>query len=476
MALFPYLAFNRFLAARGAQPQYVIGLDSATLELEGTAQYLKGQDLAAGGMLPHSMAWFAGLSSKLPKEINDTITGYFGWLDASSPAMLKRIRAETLSQWAVNRYPQKQYPAVMIGSSNGAIVHLCAALGIPWLPQTLLACARHTGDKDDPQQALIWAKDQLPALLEANPNLSVYQMHDPNQDRLKVGRVAYFRLKQTRLSQHYRQFLQQNLEPGGTIFLLECQYSWPATRVSDRHYFQVGGRGGIPPENYLQGSPLITHFLKQQGSSHRQWNCPPSNGYWAEAEWGFDDALRDDVFAFAREHDLNVRRIVFDKPQDMSPLVADLYREWYQERGMAGDRLLVESFSHVQPWWTLRLGLVPYWTAFNDITSLEWLKQYLEKTQPYDEIYLTLFSNGLNSLGIASIEQWRSEILSLARKKGCFLGVDERYYPRDNASFVRHYLDLKQLPGRVPLPTALNLHQLDEFLKRKGDRYAVQWS
>lgn len=71
-----------------------------------------------------------------------------------------------------------------------------------------------------------------------------------------------------------KRFLQHHFKPGGTLFLLECNYCWPATQVSDRHFFQVGGKGCITPEEYIQGSPRVTDFLKRQGSPHTRWNAP----------------------------------------------------------------------------------------------------------------------------------------------------------------------------------------------------------
>ncbi|MDP8908487.1 MAG: hypothetical protein M3N47_05060, partial [Chloroflexota bacterium] len=83
-----------------------------------------------------------------------------------------------------------------------------------------------------------------------------------------------------------------------------------------------------------------------------------------EAEWGFDQALAEDVAAFARRHHFRVRRIVIEEPEDLSPLVANLYRWWYQRRGLPDSRLLVEMFLGLEPWWTLRLGAIPLWSLF----------------------------------------------------------------------------------------------------------------
>jgi hypothetical protein len=458
----------------GVRPHYIIGLDSATAALSATAKYLHGKDLRSGGSVPWLAASLLKAANHLPDRWIETFATFSGWADASSPRVVDEVQAETMSRWVVKQYPKRRYPAAMIGSSNGAAVHLCAALGIPYLPQTLLVCVRHSSDLDDPKQKLEWSKAKVQQLLRRNPDLWAYQMHDPNQDRLKVGRVAYFRLKRTHLGSKFKQFLKENVEPGGTLFLNECQYTWLSTHAGERHLFQVGGKGELPPEAYFQDSQQIADFLRRRGSEHRQWNPPAPDGRYPESEWGFEPALREDVEQFAREHGFRIRRIVFDHPQDLSPLVADLYRWWYQQRGLPSDRLFVQSFVHLQPWWTLRLGVVPFWTVFNDQMSADRLNNYLNTTKPYDEIYMTLFSNGLHALGIASIDQWRS-ILNRASKHGQFIGVDEQKYPVDAASYVRHYTDRKKLDGRYPIPEPLELHQLDDFLAQAEDCYSVRW-
>jgi hypothetical protein len=112
--------------------------------------------------------------------------------------------------------------------------------------------------------------------------------------------------------------------------------------------------------------------------------------------------------------------------------------------------------------------------VFNDQTSAALLNNYLDTTKPYDEIYANLFSNGLHSLGIASIDQWRA-ILNRARQHGQFIGVNDQTYPADMASFIRHYTDLKKLNGRYPIPKPLTLDQLDAFLAQAGDYHSVRW-
>jgi hypothetical protein len=190
-------------------------------------------------------------------------------------------------------------------------------------------------------------------------------MHDPNQDRLMVQRMTYFRVKHLRLPEAYAQFLEETLEPGGTLFLVECGLRWPTTRVGERHLFQFGALGGATPAEYLHGGPRVEAYLRRYDSPRRRWDPPEPDGEHPEAEWGFEPALRADVEALARRRGWRLRRIVFDQPEDLSPLVADLHRWWYRRLGRPDGRLLVESFVLLDPYWALRTGAVPFWMVFN---------------------------------------------------------------------------------------------------------------
>jgi hypothetical protein len=81
--------------------------------------------------------------------------------------------------------------------------------------------------------------------------------------------------------------------------------------------------------------------------------------------------------------------------------VADLYRWPYAERGLPDDRLLVESFILLEPWWTLAAGLVPLWTTFNTEDTAAPVEPYLDHRPPFAELHLTLFAHGVESVGLA---------------------------------------------------------------------------
>lgn len=363
----------------------------------------------------------------------------------------------------------------MVGSSNGALIHLCAALGIPWLPQTFLVTARRSDVKpDEPAKDLEWGREPARALLDVNPELALHQMLDPNQDRLMARRMGYFRLKRLRLGETFVRFLKENLAEDATIFLAECNLRWPTTRVGERHVFQFGGLGGATLEELFGGGERVEEYMKRYGTHLRRWEPPEPDGQSPEAEWGFEPALREDVERFALERGYRLRRIVFEQPEHMSPLVADLYRRWYEGRGLPADRLLIESFILMEPYLALRTGSVPFWMAFNTEPSAEAIERYLDGTKPYDQVRLGLFSHGVESVGVTPIERWRS-VLKRASKRGEFVGVDAKRYPKDFAAFVRYHAKLKKLSPRYPVPKPLALEELDAFVGQVGERYPVRW-
>jgi hypothetical protein len=458
--------------------RYIANFDSEAAMLRALGNYLRGEDFPMTGAVSPSleplMKPLVATVNALPRRVREVIYTWSGRSEAIPPRKLKEVRAEEISRWVVSHYPQRRYPAAVIGSSNGALVHLCAALGIPWLPQTFLIPVRRSDvHPDEPGRELGWGREPAKALLGANPELQLHHMFDPNQDRLMARRMAYFRVKRLRLERTYEQFLEENLAEDATLFVAECALKWPTTRVGARHVFQFGALGGATAEEFLRGGERVVRYLARYRSHRRRWDPPEPDGERPEAEWGFEPSLLEDIERFARERGYQLRHITFEKPEHLSPLVADLYRWWYEERGLPTNRLLAESFILMQPWWALRTGSVPYWMVFNMEPSAEALEHYLDGTDPYDYIHLMLFSHGVESIGLAPLGGWRS-LLERAREEGSFVGVDERRFPRDFATFLRYRTDLKKIPTRYPMPGPLSLTRLDEFLGRASDRYPVR--
>jgi hypothetical protein len=444
---------------------YLADFDSATAMLRALAAFLHGRDFRDLG-LSSALRPIAIGANWLPSALRQEVYKLGGYFEAVAPRKLAQVEDGYIAAWVADQYPRRRYPAVLVGSSNGALVHLAAALGAPWLPQTFLIPLRQKGiGVDEPKAALEFGREPGRRLLEANPDLQLHHMHDPNQDRLMTHYMTYFRIKRRRLGAAYARFLAERLAPGGLVILVDCRHSWPTTRVGPRHVFQHGGSGGITPQEYLEGSPRVAGWFAKRALDRRGWDSPAPDGTSPEAEWGFEEALAADVEELARAQGCRLARITFDEPEDPSPLVAELYRFWYRTRGLEGNRLVVDSFILMDPWWTLHLGAVPFWMKFNTETSANALERYLDEVEPYDEIHLMLFAHGVSSIGLTPIERWRA-LLDRARRQGRFVGVDEKAYPADFATFARYHPAIRAIPGRHPLPPALRWDQLETFLRQ----------
>jgi hypothetical protein len=453
-------------------PREVAGFDSASGMVVALARFLRGQDTPPlGKPAMRVLRPVAAVAARLPVGARQDIYSRFSGAEGRPQTQIARLDADAVARRIVDLYPRRRYPAVVVGSSNGALTHLCAVLGIPWLPQTLLLPVRQRGiSPDEPQRAAHAFDRTARALLDRNPDLVLHHMHDPNQDRLTLRRMAYFRVKRTRLGAAYERLLTDALVPGGTVVLADCGQQWPATTVGERHLFQFGAVGGIPAREYRDGSARVAAYLRRYHAPTEQWQAPAADVDGPEAEWGFEPGLRDDVTAFAARHGYRVIRLRFDEPEDLSPLVADLYRQWYRERGLADNRLVIDSFMLLDPWWTLRAGAVPYWSVFPVQPSLERLQRYLDNVDAYDYLHLGLFCHGVDSVGMASADQWR-QVLQRARTAGDFAGVSPRHYPADPRTFFGFQQALRDLPDRHPIPEPLPLDAVTGFLTEHAGAY-----
>lgn len=381
-----------------------------------------------------------------------------------------RVDAEAVAEWLVEQLPGGRYPAVVIGSAGGALAHLCAALGVPFLPQNFLVTLRQPGRHVDDAATEVKAnRPHAARLLAANPNVTLHQMQDPNQDRLMLATMSYMRVKWQRLPLAYERYLQDVLEPGGSVIVSDCRLRWPTTRLGPRHVFQFGGVGGLAAPDYREPSASIAAYLERHGSPVRHWSPPAADEDSPEAEWGFEPRLLESLGDLARRCGWKRVRLSHAEPESLSEPVADLYRDWYSSHGFAPDRLLVSSFALLDPWTALRTKSVPFWTTFSVRSAAERLRDHLDRCV-YDDIAWTAFPHGIESIGIAGLEAWVDLAGRAAGQRS--LGLDHRRFPADLAAFARYRADLDALPRRGgPLPPVT----LDRAREAFTDHPAVAW-
>ncbi|MEO9333812.1 hypothetical protein ABI260_16115 [Pseudomonas guguanensis] len=456
-------------------PQGIARFDSAAGMVQALALALRGRPYTSPSESPLLDSLMPAIN-RLPCKLREQVYAFGGMTEGIGPSQVARVDVEAIAEWMAGLYPQRRYPAAFIGSSNGALMHLAAAMGVPWLPQTFLCPVRALGnDPDDARRALEQGLPIVHALLGADARIAVHHMHDPNQDRLMLQHMAYYRLKYRRLPLAYREFLLRSLAPGATLYVSACNRQWPVTRTSSRSVFQFGATGGASESEYFEGSPRVRQYLSRYGIARPRWDPPPADDMAPEAEWGFDPALLDDLQELAEARQWRLIRIDHAEPESLSALTADTYADWYAEQGEPSRRLLVDSFLLSDPLTTLRLRAIPYWSLFGVEPSARLLEQYLQGHPGFDEIDMLLFSHGTEGVGLAPIERWQ-QLLGWARVEGRLVGVDPSRYPRDFATFTRFAEDLARLGPRWDLPEPMSIAFFEEALQRHGANAEVSLS
>jgi hypothetical protein len=200
------------------------------------------------------------------------------------------------------------------------------------------------------------------------------------------------------------------------------------TRLSPRHVFQAGGRGGTPPEGYLARS-----------------HTPAPNDEAAESEWGLDPAFRDDVRTWCNQRGYRHAEIGYVGPQTPAAAVATVMRDWYRARGEPANRLVVPCFVLGDPWLTICAAAVPFWMHFAVQPALHSLEEYLDKAEPYRDVNVFLFEHGTDSPRIATPEEFQAAV----RRHGAaahFDGLDPGRFPHDIGTLGRYGRVFDQLP------------------------------
>ncbi|HET6158582.1 MAG TPA: hypothetical protein VFE34_09575 [Dongiaceae bacterium] len=448
-------------------PRGIARFDSAAAMVQAIASFLHGRDVASlsgSPMLDKAMP----LVNRLPRRAAEWIYSVGGMTEAVDGDRIGGIDFDAIADWITGLFPQRAYPAAFIGSSNGALVHLAAALGVPWLPQTFLCPVRRLwSDPDDAKRAFADGRGVTEALLKALPTMAIHHMHDANQDRLMLKTMSYYRLKHRSLPPAYRDFLVGHLPRGATIYVDECTRIWPVTRTSERSVFQFGAVGGIEAEEYFRDSDRMRAYLARYRASRTRWDPPEPNDVAPEAEWGFEPALLRDLSSLAESCGWRLVRIRFEDPEAFSLMTAAIHRAWYRELGDEPARLVVESFVLLDPYRTLRLRALPLWLLFCVERSARVLSDFLDCQPAFDEIDLMLFSHGTEGVGLAGIDEWR-RLLARARRRGRFLGVDEQRFPRDFATFIRFHHALAELGLPFELPPPLSIARFEALVRQCG--------
>ncbi|MDG5815135.1 hypothetical protein QA601_08600 [Chitinispirillales bacterium ANBcel5] len=454
------------------QPErYISQLDSSKTLLQALCTYFQGNAFPNAGITPVPN-FLAGVVQFLPQWVRSQIYTYGGWWEGIDKKKLSQVQSQDITRWALDHYPGSCYGGLMLGSSNGAAIHLAAALKTPWLPQTVMIPVRRRCHPDDVWGDKEWGEKVRKVITENNRDLAVYQAHDPIQDRLLMKRVSLFRLKQLQLHPPVYHFLNTKVLSDSPVITIECNHKWPLYTSSERSFFQVGGFGDVRPREYIKGSRRVGHFLRENNSGLSLWTNRGPDTTGPEAEWGFQKSILESIRKIKNR---TLIRVIFRDPEDLSPFVADLYSFWYGKYGYPEtSQIIAESFCLLEPFLAERYRLLPFWMAFNTSVSLRSLSGYVKK-RTINRILTLLFAPGVKGIGAVSVDQWYEQLISLGAEV-YFPGTKKQLYPCDPGFVLRYHDQLKKLLSARPHPPLPKL-QPDEmlsFYKKNRWKYSVK--
>ena len=427
----------------------VESFDSGTRVVREVAEALTGRGNSILECYPFGSKLFLWLLSLLPEAAR---IGAMEWgmrlSVGNSPKRLEDLDVNCLPGWCVEQYPatNRGYEAIVIGSPNGGVAHLAALLHAPFLTTSFgLTFKRPPIEADDLESYHKSGQVLVKTLLEQNERESfeVISHYDALHDRSLVKFVNFVRIKLLELPESYRDFILENLAPGGKLILINCGYRWPQYRIAERSFLQVGGLGGISPSEYMKSWPLELPIETRRES---EWGCPEA----------FGEAVKD----FAAEHGIEVLELEYDHPQGYSLLA---YNAYLTCKGARQDEILLDCFNHQNPRTNIETGIPGLWLPFNTEDGLSFAKEFLEG-KTFKRIYFTLLPSFARSPDTASLDDW---IALLSRHGELHLvGVDPRTFPADPLAPFRFASDMKNLRQHYKLstPLKLDLAALEELL------------
>ncbi len=396
--------------------------------------------------------------NQLPVSFAQSIVRFqFGLLSLSGDHA-RGLSIDSLVEQRLRDYQslQGQFPVIIVGSAlAGAAAHIASVLRGPFLPQPFILGLRGGAPGESIKRHIDTTTPVAEAVIERSKGVRAIAHFDPIHDGWLTRTVSHLRLKLIDLPAGYRSFIKTHLTPGGMILYLDCSAQWLQFPLSDRFAYQIGGWGGIPPEEYLTGSERIDRFLHSVGSVHRGgWELPGIDPEWAlESEWGSEPGLDHALQGFANKHGYRFQRIRFSHPHDFSRLALSAHRRAFEQAGISLRGILIEMFTQYDPFAVLELGLLPLWLIFNTEDSRAFLMETLDLV-PRE---LPIYFSGLATLSkTPDMVSWEGWISAFQEREWVNVGAGPRRYPEDLVALFRwtkrlqgHFRDMQpnSLPG-----------------------------
>jgi hypothetical protein len=289
-------------------------------------------------------------------------------------------------------------------------------------------------------------------------------VHDPVRTSAAASCRVRLNIRWQWLPRALRAFLDSCVEPGGFALLVRDVRSWPVLDSGDGYSYQVGSSAtGLDLATYTTG-PDLGNLMRRNGGP-ATWPTGPyrRSGDEHSVEPGIEAGLR----AWARGRDARVFSILYQGAETLSAAVADIYRDWLRDHGKTGNRLLISAGRLLDPWQTIRTGLVPYWCETATRAGVGAAELWLAGSPPFTSVDILPEPPGVTWSQVAPMAQW-SVLAQFASRRGVVNPDVARAYPLRPLAprYATHAL--RALPYDLPAPEPLRLDTAVAGLRSNG--------
>lgn len=404
------------------------------------------------------------LLGRFPANMGRAAISQFQRFSGLPASALRYFSMDELIESRLNDYAQldRQFPVILIGPAlGGATTSLALSAGGPYLPQAFVLTLRG-GSPDGDLAAYFWRSyDAALSIARNDPRLVTIQHYDPIHDGWLTRYVNHLRFKLIDLPEQYDQFIRQKLQSGGAVIYLDCGASWLRYKVGPRNFFQVGGWGDIPDEEFLSASKRIRDYARKAGLGYTNWRMtefPLERG--PESEWGSEPGLAESLHQFCIQHGYQFIKISLPHPHDFSRLAFSAATKLLEKEGRPPQGTLVECFSQFDAT-AARLGsLLPLWLIFNTKDGARLLKEMshqFPKNKPIFFSPLATFSITPDMAG------WGDWLEALGGRDFINIGARKSHYPADARALLEWNKPLRRWVEENRRPVAATL-SADELL------------
>lgn len=439
---------------------YVEQSDSSAAQTRALAAALRGRhfDMFGLGFPARSAArWI----SWAPKEAMLATARLAGGYAGIPPSAARAVDADEMARGAAALYPEREYGAIILGAPSGGISHIGAILDAPFLTTHFLLCFRDLRNVDDVYTTVMRARRLALQIARNNPGLHVVAHYDPVHDRPVLVFINHLRAKLSALPRSYDSFISRRLRHDGALVLIRCNYPWLQYRIRPRVTFQVGGLGGIPDEEYLNGSSRVREYRERQGGLRTRdggWRLKGSRyplEKLPESEWGGVPEFEESAIEYAREKGIPMLILTADHPEKYSELAFELHLEASRRDGVAPMFVFADCFNQLDPWANLRSRLLPLWLPYYCRSSFEFARRMLARLPADVQALLTMHPSLADPFDMAPLREWIE--LMTRGSAPILIGVDPERFPYDISYMVdfgkriRSFCELHHDPVRARL-------------------------